>query len=406
MKDFIHVCFALHDEYGNYSKYLGIAIMSLFEHTHSQICVHILCDDTISDINKKRFINLANQYGQMIFFYQISINDLCSLKQRVASLSIGTLFRLKMVETLPHDLNRIIYLDDDLLVNMDIRELWNIDLSDYILAACRDLGVLCSTKLPYPCVAGWVSRGKYFNAGVMVINLKKLRLRKRFSEECINFIKDNPKCFFVDQDVFNVFFKGQVYYLPKNYNLLSLTIRKEIDSEIYGICHFAGDYVNSEQPCWIDRLFFDYWERSPWNVSSEIFDYFLVREQRHAKQIILWQKIASVFIKRHRPFVIWGASSIFQEKLRNVCSELISPDWYVDSNVNLQGDRINDKEVKTPEVLASYKDGTKPFVLVMSKKYYNEISLKLIEYGYKENDDYGDANLLLLRNQGGVFVEY
>lgn len=403
--DYIHVCFALHDEYGNYSKYLGIAIKSIFENTNSKIYIHILCDGTISDINKNRFFFLAKEYSQELKFYQIDTTSFTSLKNRVAGLSIGTLFRLKMIDVLPDYLQRVIYLDDDLLVNMDIKELWDIDLTDYVLAACRDPGISSVPELPYPCVAGWVSSDDYFNAGVMVINMTKLRLVDCFTDKCLEFLKRNPKCSLVDQDVFNVFFKNKVIYLPKCYNLFTRNLRKEKDNIHNGICHYAADYVDPAQLSWFDKMFFRYWEQTPWNTGEEIFPYFLAREQQHIKQMMLWQKVFSVFVSRERKIVIWGRG-VLCNRLKKISPMLVKPDWYVDNNINLQGNKIDGIEVMSPEKLADIKCIEKPYVIVMSKRYYGKISSELEGYGYKEFDDYCDGALLLLMSQGGRFSGY
>lgn len=402
----IHVVFALYDAVGSYSKYLGIAMLSLFEHTESKICVHILCDATVSRDNQKRFLILARQYGHEVRFYQLDTGCYESFHEMASFFTIGTLFRLQILQVLPASLSKIIYLDDDLLVNMDVHELWDVDLSGCVIAACCDPGLPFLEELPFPCRAGWVSSGEYFNAGVMVIDLVRMRQKGNFFESAMCFLKDNPGCNFVDQDVLNVFFQGQVYYLPAYCNLFSRLLRGQVDAPQRCICHMGSDHVDSEQPMWFDRLFFEYWERSPWAVGSEMLPYFLTREKRHAMQIFLWQKVAVVLAERRRPFIVWGVASALRDQLQAVCPALNEPDWYVDSNSKLQRHSVDGKEIKRPETLANYVNAAKPFVLVLSKKFYREISLKLISYGYQENKDYGDGALLLLQSQGGVFVGY
>ncbi len=401
----IHVCFALHDSKGCYSKYLGIAVMSLFEKTESKICVHILCDDTVSEAHKQKFNVLASQYGQKIIFYEIDTSRFRTFKKRVVFFSIGTLFRLQILETLPVDLERIIYLDDDLLINMDIRELWEADLTDKALAACRNIGIPIKLN-PYPCRMGWISQNDYFNAGVMVINLVELRRRENFFDESIRFLVEYPECSFVDQDAYNVFFKGKVHYLPGYCNLFTVYLRQSRDVECHGICHFAGDYIDSECPFWFDKMYFLYWERSPWGGGSEVLPYFLVREKRHGQQILLWQRISEVCIGKKRPYVIWGVSSILRTRFEDVCPSLAIPDWFIDSNSKLQGTMEMGKVIHSPDVLTKYGESQRPFVLVMSMRFYHDISDKLTDYGYREFEDYVNGSLLLLQSQGGEFMGY
>ena len=76
----IHVCFSLHDKTGNYSKFTGTAMLSLFENssTPQSTCVHILHDNTLTDDNRDKLIQIANRYGQLLKFY--NVEELCTDK--------------------------------------------------------------------------------------------------------------------------------------------------------------------------------------------------------------------------------------------------------------------------------------------------------------------------------------
>ena len=74
-----------------------------------------------------------------------------------------TLLRLlaDKVEGMPED--KLLYLDIDLLINDDIRKLYDLDITDYEYAAARDH---YGKKILYP---------DYINAGVLLFNMKKIR---------------------------------------------------------------------------------------------------------------------------------------------------------------------------------------------------------------------------------------
>ncbi len=58
----IHVCFGLYDPYGTYSKYLGVAICSLFVKAGDEpVTVHIIHDSTLSEENKEKFQHLSQK---------------------------------------------------------------------------------------------------------------------------------------------------------------------------------------------------------------------------------------------------------------------------------------------------------------------------------------------------------
>ncbi|MBQ8692168.1 MAG: hypothetical protein IJ520_03395 [Synergistaceae bacterium] len=59
----IHAALAVYDPSGTYSQHAGVVVTSLFEHTKSDVIVHILHDDTLSDLNKLRFINTGKRFN-------------------------------------------------------------------------------------------------------------------------------------------------------------------------------------------------------------------------------------------------------------------------------------------------------------------------------------------------------
>ena len=106
-----------------------------------------------------------------------------------------------MIEMLSPTIRRVLYLDVDMIVNGDLRPLWNTDLHDKVCAAVVDPGVnpdefAAKWSLPRP--------GQYFNAGVMLIDLEKLRAKPLFQRAIA--ILENPTahCEYADQDALNV----------------------------------------------------------------------------------------------------------------------------------------------------------------------------------------------------------
>ena len=174
----IHVCYALFDPNGTYSKFVGTSIFSLFYNTQEKITIHILHDDTLTEENRKKFLKLAETYNQNIKFYLIIPDSVSSEFMKSFTQSPAALYRLKIAELLPDAVSRAIYLDADIIVNMDIKNLWEENIYDYALGAVLDTGV---SRLPvaykmFPVITqGFVKRENYFNAGVLLMNLNKFR---------------------------------------------------------------------------------------------------------------------------------------------------------------------------------------------------------------------------------------
>lgn len=110
----IHVCFALYDKTGRYSKFTGTTMLSIFENTNSKVTVHILHDNTLSTDNREKFSYLAGQYGQRVEFY--NVDKLCveEIKQIYKDLpsiatnrhSIATMYRFFMPKLIPAEIKK------------------------------------------------------------------------------------------------------------------------------------------------------------------------------------------------------------------------------------------------------------------------------------------------------------
>ena len=62
----IHVCYALFDRDGTYSKFIGTSILSMFENTQEKVTIHLIHDSTLTDENRKKFMRLVLDYDQDI----------------------------------------------------------------------------------------------------------------------------------------------------------------------------------------------------------------------------------------------------------------------------------------------------------------------------------------------------
>ena len=128
--DTIHVAIAIYDPSGKYSSYAGALMVCVFEHTTSPVMFHVFHDDTLTQDNRQKFIRTAEKYSQTVNFIDITkYKALISsrLEEMSGQYTIGTLFRMFMPDELPA-LDKVIYFDIDLMISLDIKELWDIDL--------------------------------------------------------------------------------------------------------------------------------------------------------------------------------------------------------------------------------------------------------------------------------------
>ncbi|MEO1772327.1 glycosyltransferase family 8 protein [Candidatus Enterococcus ferrettii] len=155
------------------------------------------------NINKKYFKNVveSDRIPQTAYF-------------RIA---IPELFRGKKVD-------KLLYLDCDMIAVTDIDELWKMDLGNYTLAAVEDAGFHNRLEL-----MGIDTDSKlYFNSGLMLINVKKW-LDENVTRRVLDFIKNNPeKLKFHDQDALNAILLDQWLPLHPQWNAQSYIMKKEV----------------------------------------------------------------------------------------------------------------------------------------------------------------------------------
>lgn len=280
-KDYIHIAMAFTDETGLYSRNIGATITSILRNTEHRVYIHLLCDKTLSDENYIKFNELICQYKQKIKFYNINLDNKSKLikSKELNRVSKGSLYRLMLPELI--DLEKVIYLDSDIIVNLDISTLWNTNIENYILGAVLDIESSRNNKRFkkfYESIN--IDLNRYFNAGVIIFNLNKLR-NFDLVNKCIEFLSNRPDVPHLDQSALNYFFKGNdVKLLDRKYNiivsdeLMKINIKEKKIDNISGIYHFAGvgkpwNGIYNEY----DKLYWKYLILSPWGEKENIIKY-------------------------------------------------------------------------------------------------------------------------------------
>jgi lipopolysaccharide biosynthesis glycosyltransferase len=131
--------------------------------------------------------------------------------------SRGSLFRLLLPGLM--DVPKVIYLDCDIIVNLDIAELWNapLEAEGKSLAAVRQRLVWSRAAAPYMKIREWLAgyaTEDYFNSGVLVMDLERIRRQyPDFVQAAFRFpdrfaARHSRFTEYLDQDFLNVFFQG------------------------------------------------------------------------------------------------------------------------------------------------------------------------------------------------------
>lgn len=274
----IHVCFGLHDGDGHYSKFVGTAMASIFENTLAPVTIHILHDDSLNADNRDKFSYLAGRYGQRVQFHdveQICADDIKFLRDKLADkiklrFGIGAFYRLLIKKILaPLKIDKAIYLDADIITNLDIDELWRHDLKNFPLAAVPEelatFDMMITNK--FVITSGRVRKKDYFCSGVILFNLNKIA--DEFFHDGVQFLVDNPKCESPDQDILNSFFSANYLKLEQKFDSFVPAERLKKLSVAKKIYHYAGQSVELKPNDEFNELFLGHFARTPWlNVDA------------------------------------------------------------------------------------------------------------------------------------------
>jgi lipopolysaccharide biosynthesis glycosyltransferase len=132
--------------------------------------------------------------------------------------------RLELARTFA-DLEKLLYLDSDLVVTGSLNELWNIDLNDKPIAAVINAGKDGSVRL------GLSEEHQYFNSGVLLLDLNYFR-QNDIRQRAYKWLEENNSSrAFHDQDAFNVLYEKKVHILPKRYNMQAFWFRFYFSSQ-------------------------------------------------------------------------------------------------------------------------------------------------------------------------------
>lgn len=273
--DPIHVALAVYDPTGAYSQYAGVTITSIFENTKNKVIIHLLHDDTLSEENRKKFIRTAKKYNQTIEFHDVTeYADMISdeLVKASKSWTVGTLYRLFIPDVLT-SIEKLIYLDCDIIFDLDIKELWNVDVENYCMAGVHDVTAVGVAEYVRDSLNG-CSAKTYINAGVLVMNLALIRDKGNLFMNSMEWLKHHVHIMrFNDQDIINGLFYKSIKFIDQRFNTMSPVQKSELNNCIIHAAGFVKAWEITGLP--YQKLYWKMYLRSAWgeNISpSELID--------------------------------------------------------------------------------------------------------------------------------------
>lgn len=180
-------------------------------------------------------------------------------------LPTATLYRLRITDLLPRDVDRVLFLDTDVVVRNSLAELWATDLGDTALAAVRDAVYPWAGS---PGCLDWRSLAiapdmPYFNAGVMIIPLGRWR-DSDLGGRALDLMSDHVFRY-GDQCALNTAARGEWLALAPHWNVQSGHLQAASPA---WICESVTDMKRLERDPSIVHFTWFFGRRKPWEPRS------------------------------------------------------------------------------------------------------------------------------------------
>lgn len=203
MDDSINVFYEGNDEV---VAVLATSIVSVCANSESNLNINVL-DTGLSECNKRHLESLQNKFPHMrVRFIPIDLSIFNGLKGYRAENFLDCYSRL-LIPNLAPEVKKAIYLDTDTIALKDIKQLWDVDMAGFALAAPPDLGLAPWVLKHMESNLGVSRKHVYISAGVYMIDCEKWR-EENISEALLKLaVKMKDKIQIIIEDLFTVYFK-------------------------------------------------------------------------------------------------------------------------------------------------------------------------------------------------------
>ena len=262
----------------NYTQHAGVTICSLLANNPGAHTFHVISDG-ISEHNQALLRDVCADSGSTITYYAVDADTAASFPVGEGTinpdLTIATYFRLFMADLLPASLEKVLYIDCDIVVDGSLEELWNTTFEEgKCIAALEELPALGNDgcrRMGYP------PQFAYFNAGVLLVHLGRLRTFYSVALAADFIRTHHANIRYHDQDVMNALLYDKKQFFPLRYNVMDTCLMtRAVLPERYrdqrqdvrhpAVIHYTGEvkpwHKESRNP--FTYKYFDYLRATPW----------------------------------------------------------------------------------------------------------------------------------------------
>lgn len=261
----------------NYVQHCGVMICSVLSNIKDEEVHFTIINNGLESSLKNQLKKIIHDFQQHVSFLKV---DEDQLKGAMVSchVSLATYYRLLIPELIDDTIDKVLFLDSDIIVRANINELWNINIDNSTHAAAVNPNISPGFKANL----GIAADNSYFNAGVMLINLKAWR-ELEITIKAIDFINQYPeRITFWDQDVLNYLLYQSWTKLEPIWNAQEAIFNNNFTAEELGykkdeynqarnnprIVHFTGAgyckpwYYHCQHP--FKQEYYAYLKKTPW----------------------------------------------------------------------------------------------------------------------------------------------
>ena len=261
MPEQIHLGFGIDKNFG---KFAGITITSLVHNNmYTDLVVHIVYDELLPE-DMEKLQQMERLYRNLtLYFYQITSTEGMTFVVPPGHITQAMYYRYLFADMLPETVTRLIYMDADIICKGDILPLWQLDLQGKVLAAARDYGENRS------CDRIGLKNGRYFNSGVLLMDLTKWRQQK-LTQKLFQWLEQvgGTKILWGDQDALNGVIDGEFVELPKIFNCIVIN-NTTLNEDLQAVIVHYIDYVKPWHSYYVDsnakELYWQYVKKSRWS---------------------------------------------------------------------------------------------------------------------------------------------
>ncbi|MBB4253719.1 lipopolysaccharide biosynthesis glycosyltransferase [Rhizobium anhuiense] len=200
-----------------YAVPLATALRSIAENNQSAwpLNIHVIHEGIGEEIKRLIFDSLPAN-SAVIQWHPIATLSFANGFSTRPGVSRMTFARILLPQFLPQTCNRALYLDGDILVLTALEQLWNIDLGEAVIGAVPDYWLDNVVSIG-PSATGGPRVERYFNAGILLIDLEKWR-NERITERSLEYLDRFPTTEYSDQDALNFACDGKWKILNRAWN--------------------------------------------------------------------------------------------------------------------------------------------------------------------------------------------